>query len=131
VKRLGTYFTSAAYNELFHEMNSKQLTTSEIALLIFIAFLLGDGPLDLEQQRVMRVVADRPLHEDDRTASPAEFFASQAREIVFAGVALGADDGEDVKGGFAGRIAELIPGVLPSSLRRGRPAPFALRVPVW
>jgi hypothetical protein len=72
------------------------------------AFVLGDGPLDLQQKLVVGVVADRALHEHDLTAGSAELFEEKDLISIFAGEAVRAEDGHDVELSLARGVAEAV-----------------------
>ena len=72
--------------------------------------VLGDGPLDLEQELVVRVVGDRAVDELDVAAGPAELLQEDDLIGVAAGQAVGAVDRDDVELALACGVAEPVEG---------------------
>ena len=72
--------------------------------------VLGDGPLDLEQELVVGVVGDRPVDELDLAAGPAEFLQQEDLVGIAAGQPVGAVDRDDVELALAGGVAEAVEG---------------------
>ena len=72
--------------------------------------VLGDRPLDLEQELVVRVVGDRPLDELDVAGGLAELLQQEDLVGVAAGQPVGAVDAEDVELALAGGVAEAVEG---------------------
>src|SRR4051794_23344766 len=70
--------------------------------------VLGDRPLDLEQELVVRVVGDRPLDELDGAGGLAELLQEEDLVGVAAGEPVGAIDAEDVELALAGGVAEAV-----------------------
>ena len=68
------------------------------------------GPLDLEQELVVRVVGDRPLDELDVAGGLAELLQQEDLVGVAAGQPVGAVDADDVELALAGGVAEAVEG---------------------
>src|SRR5262249_20938011 len=72
--------------------------------------VFGDGPLDLEQELVVRVVGDRPLDELDVAGGLAELLQQEDLVGVAPSESVGAVDADDVEFALAGGVAEAVEG---------------------
>jgi len=70
--------------------------------------VLGDGPLDLEQELIVRVVGEGSVDELDVAGSLAELLQQEDLVGVAAGQPVGAVDAEDVELALAGGVAEAV-----------------------
>ncbi len=72
--------------------------------------VFGDGPLDLEQELVVRVVGDRPLDELDLARGLAELLQQEDLVGITPGESIGAIDADDFEFALAGGVAEAVEG---------------------
>jgi hypothetical protein len=72
--------------------------------------VLGDGPLDLEQELVVRIVGDRRVDELDVAAGPAELLQQEDLVGVTPRQPVGAEDRDDIELAGAGGVAEAVEG---------------------
>jgi hypothetical protein len=72
--------------------------------------VLGDGPLDLEQELVVRVVRDRPLDELNVAGGLAKFLQQEDLVGVASGQSIRAVDADDVEFALARGVAEAVEG---------------------
>ena len=70
--------------------------------------VLGDGPADLEQQLVLRVVGERPVGELDPAAAALQLLQKQDLVDGVAGQPVGVGDEDAVELGRRGEVAELV-----------------------
>jgi len=72
------------------------------------ALVLRDGPLDLQQELIVRIIGDGVLQEDDLTSGAAELLQKQHLVGIFAGEAIGGQHGncgdDPVAHGVAQRV---------------------------
>ena len=72
--------------------------------------VFGDGPLDLEQELVVRVVGDRPLDELDLAGGLAELLQQQDLVGIAPSESVGAVDADDFEFALVGGVAEAVEG---------------------
>ena len=70
--------------------------------------VLGDGPLDLQEELVLGIVGDGAVEEDDLAAGLAELLQEQDLVGVLAGEPVGAEDGDDVEVPAERRVAQAV-----------------------
>jgi len=70
--------------------------------------VLGDGALDLQQEMVIGIVAERMLQEKDGAAAVPELFEQQNLVRVLPGEAVGAQHGDRFELAFAGVVPQTV-----------------------
>lgn len=72
--------------------------------------VLGDGSLDLQEQLVVRVVADGVLDEDDLAATPPQLVEDERLVGILTGQPVGGENGDEAEGPRLGVVPQAVEG---------------------